>query len=100
MPSDRTSDERRRQGAITKAGRKHSRRLLVEAAKHVWRRPGLSEELRPARACPGSTDGAWPVRGGQTDQRWALDKRGSMSAGCFRSVAVLGSARHGVFFVF
>ena len=46
VPSERTSDERRRQGAITKAGPEHSRRLLVEAAKHVWRRPAVSEELR------------------------------------------------------
>jgi transposase len=46
VPSERTSDEKRRQGAITKAGPKHSRRLLVEAAKHSWRRPALSEKLR------------------------------------------------------
>lgn len=46
VPSERTSDERRVQGSITKAGPKHSRRLLVEAAKHAWRRPGVSEELR------------------------------------------------------
>jgi len=46
VPSERTSDEKRRQGAITKAGPKHSRRLLVEAAKHAWRRPRVSEELR------------------------------------------------------
>ncbi len=45
-PSERTSDEKRRQGAITKAGPKHSRRLLVEAAKHSSRRPALSEKLR------------------------------------------------------
>lgn len=46
IPSELTSDEKRRQGAITKAGPKHSRRLLVEAAKHAWRRPRLSDELR------------------------------------------------------
>jgi len=46
VPSERTSDEKRRLGAITKAGPKHSRRLLVEAAKHAWRRPRISEELR------------------------------------------------------
>jgi transposase len=46
VPSERTSDEKRRQGQITKAGPKHSRRLLVEAAKHAWRRPRISEELR------------------------------------------------------
>jgi transposase len=46
VPSERTSDHKRRQGAITKAGPKHSRRLLVEAAKHSWRRPALSPKLR------------------------------------------------------
>ena len=46
MPSERSSDEKRRQGQITKAGPKHSRRLLVEAAKHSWRRPRISAQLR------------------------------------------------------
>jgi transposase len=46
VPSERTSDEKRRQGSITKAGPKHSRRLLVEAAKHAWRLPRVSDELR------------------------------------------------------
>jgi transposase len=46
VPSERTSDEKRRQGQITKAGPKHSRRLLVDAAKHCWRRPRISEQLR------------------------------------------------------
>jgi transposase len=46
LPSERTSDDKRRQGAITKAGPKHSRRLLVEAAKHCWRRPARTPQLR------------------------------------------------------
>ena len=46
VPSERSSDEKRRQGQITKAGPKHSRRLLVEAAKHSWRRPRISAQLR------------------------------------------------------
>jgi transposase len=50
VPSEHTSDEKRRQGQITKAGPKHSRRLLVEAAKHAWRRPRLSEALRRRQA--------------------------------------------------
>ncbi len=50
MPCERTSDEKRRQGAITKAGPGHSRRLLVEAAKHAWRRPMVCEELRRRQA--------------------------------------------------
>jgi len=34
VPSERTSDQKRRQGSITKAGSPHARRLLVEAAQH------------------------------------------------------------------
>ena len=44
-PSERTSDENRRQGAITKAGSKHARRLLVEAAHHYARRPAVGAAL-------------------------------------------------------
>lgn len=45
-PSERTSDEKRRQGAITKAGSKHARRLLVEAAHHYARSPAIGKGLR------------------------------------------------------
>ena len=38
VPSEDSSGERRRQGAITKTGNSHARRLLVEAAWHQ-RRP-------------------------------------------------------------
>jgi transposase len=38
VPSENSSGEKRRQGAITKAGSGHARRLLVEAAWH-YRRP-------------------------------------------------------------
>jgi transposase len=34
VPTERTSDQKRRQGSITKAGPGHARRLLVEAAWH------------------------------------------------------------------
>ncbi len=50
VPSERTTDEKRRQGSITKAGPEHSRRLLVEAAKHCWRRPRTSDQLRARQA--------------------------------------------------
>ena len=39
MPSEHTSDTKRRQGAITKAGPGHARRLLVEAAHHYRHQP-------------------------------------------------------------
>jgi len=34
VPSENSSGETRRQGAITKSGSRHARRLLVEAAWH------------------------------------------------------------------
>jgi transposase len=45
VPSERTSDDKRRQGAITEAGPAHSRRLLVEAAHHYRHQPRLDERL-------------------------------------------------------
>jgi len=46
VPSEQSSGTRRRQGAITKAGSKHARRLLVEAAWHYRRPPRVSQDLR------------------------------------------------------
>jgi len=45
VPSERTSDQKRRQGSITKAGPTHARRLLVEAAHHYRRRPVIGATL-------------------------------------------------------
>lgn len=45
VPSERTSDEKRRQGAITKAGPPHARRLLVEAAHHYRYEPRVGQAL-------------------------------------------------------
>jgi transposase len=45
VPSERTSDQRRRQGSITKAGPGHARRLLVEAAHHYRYPPRVGEKL-------------------------------------------------------
>lgn len=43
--SEHSSGERRRLGSITKAGPKHARRLLVEAAWHYRRAPRVSAAL-------------------------------------------------------
>src|SRR5438270_4453679 len=48
-PSENSSGERRRQGAITKAGNSHARRLLIEAAWHQRRPPRLSVTLERRR---------------------------------------------------
>lgn len=45
VPSEHTSDLKRRQGSITKAGPGHARRLLVEAAHHYRRRPAIGQTL-------------------------------------------------------
>jgi transposase len=47
-PCEDTSGEKRRQGAITKTGSRHARRLLVEAAWH-YRRPPAKGQARRRR---------------------------------------------------
>lgn len=49
VPSESSSGERERRGAITKSGNRHVRRLLVEAAWHHRHRPALSAPLRARR---------------------------------------------------
>ncbi len=46
VPSEHSSGTKRRQGAITKAGSSHARRLLVEAAWHYRRAPNVSLTLK------------------------------------------------------
>lgn len=45
VPSEHTSDTKRRQGAITKAGSSHARWLLVESAHHYRRKPAVYRDL-------------------------------------------------------
>jgi len=45
VPCERTSDQKRRQGSITKAGPGHARRLLVEAAHHYRYQPRVGAAL-------------------------------------------------------
>jgi transposase len=61
VPSERTSDTKRRQGSITKAGPPHARRLLVEAAHHYRHRPIIGQTLarRQAGADPRVIEIAW-----------------------------------------
>jgi transposase len=46
VPSEHTSGQSRRQGAITKTGSGHARRLLVEAAWHYRRPPRTGTTLQ------------------------------------------------------
>ena len=46
VPSEHSSGQTRRQGAITKSGSQHARRLLVEAAWHYRHPPRLGTRLK------------------------------------------------------
>jgi transposase len=46
VPSEDSTGKRRRQGAITRCGNGHLRRILVEAAWHYRHSPTISKELR------------------------------------------------------
>jgi transposase len=46
VPSEHTSGDKHRQGAITKAGSAHARRLLIEAAHHYARPPSTGGALQ------------------------------------------------------
>ena len=50
VPSENSSGERRRLGAITKTGSRHARRLLVEAAWHYRRPPRRGTRLATRQA--------------------------------------------------
>lgn len=71
VPSERTSDTKRRQGSITKAGSPHARRLLVEAAQHYRKQPAIGPTLarRQDGQDPRIIEIAWrPQR--RLHQRW------------------------------
>jgi transposase len=71
VPSERTSDQRRRQGAITKAGPGHARRLLVEAAHHYRYAPRIGDTLarRQHGQDPRVIEIAWRAQR-RLHQRW------------------------------
>jgi transposase len=71
VPSERTSDLKRRQGAITKAGSGHARRLLVEAAQHYRRQPAIGQTLarRQHGQDPRVIEIAWRAQR-RLHQRW------------------------------
>lgn len=89
-PSEHSSGERRRQGAITKTGNSHARRLLVEAAWHQRRPPRLSITLERRRAGKSLAVRAQADRSARRlHGRWhALEARGKP-----RAIVVVAVAR-------
>lgn len=90
VPSEDSTGERRRQGAITKTGNTHARRLLVEAAWHQRRPLRASAALerrrqgQPAAVCARAEASARRLH-----ERWhALERRGKR-----RTVVAVAVAR-------
>lgn len=73
VPSEQTSDSKRRQGAITKAGSAHARRLLIEAAWHYRGPPNVGETLRRRQrgVDPRVVEVAWRCQ----RRLWAIKQR-------------------------
>jgi transposase len=71
VPTERTSDTKRRLGSITKAGPPHARRLLVEAAHHYRYPPRIGDVLarRQAGQDPRIIEIAWRAQG-RLHTRW------------------------------
>jgi transposase len=94
VPSEHTSDLKRRQGAITKSGPPHPRRLLVEAAWHYRHPPriGALLERRQRGVDPRVCQVAWKAQR-RLHQRWRhlRDERGKpagqVAVACARELA-------------
>ncbi len=73
VPTEHTSDQKRRQGSITKAGSIHARRLLVEAAHHYRHRPAVGDGLarRQHGQDPRAIEISWRAQR-RLHQRWQL----------------------------
>jgi transposase len=94
VPAERSSGSTRRQGAITKAGPPHARRLLVEAAWHYRRTPRIGEALqrRQRGVDPRVCQVAWAAQL-RLHRRWAhlRDERakpgGQVAVACARELS-------------
>jgi transposase len=94
VPSEYSSDSKRVQGSITKAGPTHARRLLVEAAHHYRRRPRVGAELaaRQTGQDPRVVEVAWRAQR-RLHTRWAHlggergKPTGTVAAACARELA-------------
>ena len=75
VPSEHTTGDQRRLGAITKTGSAHARRLLVEAAWHYRKQPPSARRWPPARTVrtptrsrsPGAPNSAYTAPGSDSN---------------------------------
>lgn len=73
VPTEHTSDTKRRQGSITKSGSVHARRLLVEAAHHYRHQPSIGTAVarRQHGQDPRAIAIAWRAQR-RLHQRWQV----------------------------
>ncbi len=107
-PSEHSSGESDRRGAITKAGNKHLRKALVEAAWHYLTCSARPKDLAKGRPRTGSPEacrqgraeacrgGRRCSRAGSTATRRTWPRRASSPAGCGRSASWPRRRRGGV----
>ena len=78
VPTENTSDDKRRQGGITKTGNSHARWLLIEAAHHYRLSPKVSKELsvRQQGLSPEIKACAWKAQTRLHQRMMALQARG------------------------
>jgi transposase len=94
VPTEHTSDVKRRQGSITKAGSGHARRLLVEAAHHYRHQPAIGTALarRQHGQDPRAIEIAWRAQR-RLHQRWQIlagqrrKPAGVVAVACARELA-------------
>jgi transposase len=96
VPSEYSSGDTQRRGAITKTGNTHARRLLVEAAWHYRHRPTIAGALRRRTAGqpPGVVSHAW-----RAQQRLHRRYRHLVGHGKRPPIAVVAVARELVGFL-
>ena len=72
VPCEYTSDTKRRQGSITKAGFTHARRLLVEAAHHYRHHPPSAAPLPAVSTAKAHASSRSRGAQGGLDDRWQV----------------------------
>jgi len=92
VPSEYSSGETRRQGAITKTGSRHARRLLVEAAWHYRRPPRHGTTLK--RRQEGQPQVAVAISWKTQQRLHQLWRRLDTNRGKRRTVVAVAVARH------
>jgi transposase len=92
VPSEHTSGETRRQGAITKTGSRHARRLLVEAAWHYRKPPRHGTTL--ARRQDGQPPIAVAISWKTQQRLHQLWRRLDTKRGKRRTIVAVAVARH------